>query len=290
MVTARILFISFIFSIISISATAKPLRVAVSANFAKPVENLLAEFAKTHPNQAQISVASTGVLYQQIRHGAPFDMLFAADVRRPELLEQQGFIDENSRKTYAFGQIALWSAVQEHVSLQDLTHHEERIAIAGPHLAPYGFAAKEALISLGLWRKYHNNIIVGTNINQTYQQTRTGAVQYGIISYSQLLISKVGSGVLVPINLYSPIEQQLIIIKDAENIELARQFSDFIMLPSSQKLIQSYGYLLKEDIKKIEQQDRDLKQNSLLINHETHGTKENKRSTPIKTQLTREHG
>lgn len=248
MVTARFILVCITLIFISFSSSAESIRVAVSANFAKPIKSLLAEFSKIYPHQAQISVASTGVLYQQVRHGAPFDILLAADVRRPELLEQQGLIEANSRKTYAFGQIAIWSAIATDTSLNDLLTHKDKIAIAGPHLAPYGLAAKEALISLGLWQKYQNNIIVGTNINQTYQQTRTGAVRFGIVSYSQFLDSDIGSGQLIPIDLYTPIEQQLVIIKNAKNAQLARKFSEFLLLPDSQKLIQSYGYLLHQDI------------------------------------------
>ena len=71
MVTARVLLSCLILCSATFSVNAEKLRIAVSANFAAPVEELVKEFKKTHPFTEQISVASTGVLYQQIRHGAP---------------------------------------------------------------------------------------------------------------------------------------------------------------------------------------------------------------------------
>lgn len=225
-------------------ASEQTLKIGVAANFAEPLRKLVEVYNQQNDTQVEVklSVAATGVLYQQVRHGAPFDMIFAADVKRPELIEKEGFGLENSRFTYAIGQLALWSAINEKASIDQLQDHNRRIAIAAPHLAPYGKAAKEALLSLGLWRKYHNQVITGNNINQTYQHTRTGAVEFGIISHSQFLLSDIGSGVLIDSSLHEPIEQQMIILESSSQIELARKFQQFILSDSSQKMIIKMGY------------------------------------------------
>ncbi len=245
MVNLRFVVISLLlFSTLSFQAHSESLRVAVAANFAKPVELLLTQFKKIHPFTPQITVASTGVLYQQIRHGAPFDIFFAADLRRPELLEQQHLIFEKYRKTYAIGQIALWSAISNKpITMADLNDYNGRIAIAAPHIAPYGLAAKEALISANLWRKFDNKLIVGNNINQTYQQLVTGAVKYGFVSYSQLLNSKRGNGVLIDHNMHHELEQQMVVLRNAKNIELATLFFEFVLTNQGQQIINSQGYL-----------------------------------------------
>ncbi|WOH37281.1 molybdate ABC transporter substrate-binding protein [Thalassotalea fonticola] len=244
MVTTRVLLSCLILCFTTFTTNAEKLKIAVSANFATPVAELVKEFKKKHPFTEQISVASTGVLYQQIRHGAPFDIFLAADLRRPQLLEEQGLIHEKYRKTYAIGQLALWSATSDkNISLDDLKNYDGRIAAAGPHIAPYGLAAKETLISLNLWSKYHQKLIVGNNINQTYQQILSGAVSYGFISYSQLLNSKVGHGVLIDNSLHHELEQQMVVLKHAENISLATQFFEFLLTNSAQKIITKTGYL-----------------------------------------------
>lgn len=245
MVNLRFILLIFALSIsISLPSYAQELRIAVSANFAKPVEQLAEIFSQQTPVNVQITVASTGVLYQQIRHGAPFDIFFAADIKRPKLLEEENLIVKEYRKTYAIGQIALWSAISStEISLEDLTEYKGRIAIAGPHIAPYGLAAKEALISANLWSQYHERLIIGNNINQTYQQIFTGAVKFGFISYNQLLHSKVGQGVLIDQALHHSLEQQMVVLKNAENIDIASQFFEFILSKQAQQFLSTHGYL-----------------------------------------------
>ncbi|UWN52159.1 hypothetical protein ASALC70_04397 [Alcanivorax sp. ALC70] len=78
------LFVALLGLLLSLSAAADPVRVAVAANFAKPLETLVALYQRDHPDaDIETTVASTGKLAAQIRRGAPFDIFLAADARRP---------------------------------------------------------------------------------------------------------------------------------------------------------------------------------------------------------------
>ena len=223
-------------------AQARPLRIAVAANFAPALKILLDDMPNKEQFNLQIISAATGTLYLQIKHGAPFDLFLSADATRPELLEQAHLILENSRKTYALGQIALWSATQPISHLNALTHYEGKLAIATPDTAPYGAAAQQALTYLSLWPKIKSNLITGININQTFQQVRSQAVPFGIVANSQLVMNKL-SGVIIPTHYYQPITQQLVIIKSSRQVALAKKISDYILQTNSQAKLQSLGYL-----------------------------------------------
>lgn len=243
MVTMR-LFTLLLCCVLSANCFAENLRIAVAANFAKPIEKLVAEFNKNHPFNAQISVASTGILFQQISHGAPFDIFLAADAKRPTLLVQQGLTIPGYHHTYAIGQLALWSAtISTPITIENLRLHQGRIAIANPKIAPYGLAAKQALESLNLWQKYQHNLIVGTNIGQTYQQAKTGAIDYGIVAYSQWVQSKDGNGILIPNALHAPLKQEMAVLKQGPNNELAKEFYQFMLTDKAQQIISEMGYL-----------------------------------------------
>lgn len=238
------LFTLLLCGVFSTNCFADNLRVAVAANFAKPIEKLVAEFKKSHTMTAQISVASTGILFQQISHGAPFDIYFAADAKRPTLLDQHGFTLPNYRHTYAYGQLALWSAtVTSPITVNNLHAHQGRLAIANPQIAPYGLAAKQALQGLQLWQKFQHNLVVGSNINQTFQQVRTGAIDYGVVAYSQWLQSKDGNGILLSNTLHAPLEQQMVVLKQGQNNKLAKAFYQFILTDKAQQIISEMGYL-----------------------------------------------
>ena len=141
------------------SVRADVVHLAVASNFAKPIQALVADFEETHPHQAQVSLGSTGKLFAQIQHGAPFDVLMAADQQRPALLEQQGRVVPDSRSTYATGRLVLWSADPQRFGSATAAGHwpsdagvligSERAAIANPKLAPYGAAAQQVLQRAG---------------------------------------------------------------------------------------------------------------------------------------------
>ena len=241
---------------INTATATQPLRIAVSANFSPILKQLIPRFSKQTNIEVQIISGATGSLFQQIMHGAPFDMFLAADNLRPQALEQAHLIFANSRKTYAFGQIALYSAKNPMLSLETLianntnnastsnssqNKNTQRLAIANPKTAPYGVAAKQCLINLGMWQQLKNGLIIGNNINQTFQQIRSQAVSSGIVSYSQLVFNKL-SGSLLPNDCYSPIEQQLIILKNSKNSKLAQRFSHFLLSYKVQQQLVDFGY------------------------------------------------
>lgn len=236
-----------VFSILLLNtAQAATLRVAVSANFSPTLRSLTLSFEKQTGHKIELISAATGTLFQQISYGAPFDVYMAADTQTPNKLVKNKLALTNSIEAYAYGKLALWSLNQKINSLDILNTYQGRLAIANPKIAPYGKAAKELLNSLKLWRNYNNRLITGTNINQTFQQARSGAVNIAIIANSQLIANGL-NGYVIPNNLYSPIKQSMVILKRSKHIELAKQFTTFIMSPSIQQQIKKSGYQIHKD-------------------------------------------
>jgi molybdate transport system substrate-binding protein len=225
---------------------AKPiqLRIAVAANFAPVLKQLLPEFEQEQQIEIQVITSASGVLFQQIVHGAPFDIFLSADSVRPALLEKRGFIISRSRKSYALGELALYSAANINFSVADLTTlstSNKRFAIANPNTAPYGKAAQESLQYLGLWQKLQPRLITGMSINQTFQQVKSKAVYAGIVAYSQLKLNNL-KGSLLPKQSYHAISQQLVILKSTKHPELAAKFVQFLLSAKSQQYIANLGY------------------------------------------------
>ena len=54
----------------ALSASKTPIRVAVAANFAPILEQILPQFTQKHDIAVQIISGSTGTLFLQIKHGA----------------------------------------------------------------------------------------------------------------------------------------------------------------------------------------------------------------------------
>jgi len=236
-----------LFLAISTSAGAienRPLRIAVAANFSAILKKLLPEFTAKTNIKTQVISAASGTLFLQIKHGAPFDVFLSADKQRPQRLSDNQLIIENSLQTYTYGKIAFWSATNKLPTLTSFLLNipeEQRFAIANPETAPYGKAAKEALISLGVWQKLQSKLILGTNISQTFQQVSSQAVTSGIVAYSQLKFNSL-TGLLIPQQHYQGIEQKLVILKRSKQVENAQQLSRFLLSESVQRQLDKYGY------------------------------------------------
>ena len=101
---------SLALSFFAFAASAGEVTVAVAANFTAPMQKIAAAFKADAGHDAKLSFGATGAFYAQIRNGAPFLMLLAADGEIPARLEKEGLAAAGTRFTYAIGKLVLWSA------------------------------------------------------------------------------------------------------------------------------------------------------------------------------------
>ncbi len=223
-----------------LTAQADELHLAVASNFSAPARSLAAAFERHSGHRTVISSGSTGKLYAQIVNGAPYDIFLAADSRRPALLEAGGRTVPGSRRTYALGRLAVWSREPGYVPATGMPAATSfgRLAIANPELAPYGDAAREVLQNLGLWKQLQGKIVRGESIGQTYQFIASGNARLGFIARSQLPQQQ-GSAWLVPEQLHTPIQQQLVMLTDSA---AARAFLHYLQQADARRLIRQSGY------------------------------------------------
>ena len=223
------------------NSLAETLRIAVASNFKTTMSKLTTQFEQQTGHKILLSFGSTGKHYAQILHGAPYDIFFAADAERPALLEKQQRAHAGSRFTYALGKLVLWSPDQNLFTDEKVLSSNKfhKLAIANPRLAPYGVAAKQVLQSRKQWQHLQGKLVRGENIAQTYQFVQTGNAQLGFIAYSQVIDKVKGSFWLVPTSLYSPIEQQAVLLTDNT---AAKSFIHFIKSKQTLRLIQESGY------------------------------------------------
>ena len=232
----------------SIAAShAESVAVAVAANFHAPMETLVQEFETQNDHDVILISGSTGGLYAQIVNGAPYDVFIAADTKRPALLATSGRGVARSQVTVAMGQLVLWSADHDLIDGQDLSLlHDSRIrflAIANPDLAPYGEAARQALVAMGLWESWASRLAYGENIAQAYAMVSTGNAELGLIAHSQVSAeTDAGAYLLVPQALYEPIRQDAILLERAAGNAAATALLAYLSTPEAKTIIRGFGY------------------------------------------------
>jgi molybdate transport system substrate-binding protein len=239
-------------ALICASAEAGEVQVAVASNFIGPLKVIKDRFEKESGHTMVIIAGSTGKLFAQVKHGAPFDLLLAADALRPRLLEEEGFTVRGSRFTYAVGRLTLWSANPNQIQKEGAEIFQQQtfnhLAMANPKTAPYGRAALQALKKLGVWDQVRRKVVQGENIGQAFQFAATGNAELGFVALSQTRDPKnkiKGSRWDVPPDLYDPIYQDLVLLKRGRDNPAAQALVSFILRPAGRKIIADYGYFLK---------------------------------------------
>lgn len=237
--------ISMLTILLSSAASAAEVRIAVASNFKHTMTTLVDAYKMQSSDTIIVSYGSTGKHYAQIKNGAPFDLFYAADEARPMLLEQQAIAVENSRYTYAIGKLVLWGpAVNTAASIEAVLANTNyrHLALANPKLSPYGLAAQQFLTNLGSTKKMTAKLVQGENIAQAYQFVDSGNADLGLLAYSQIIQPEaqiVGSYWLVPTDLYQPIRQQAVLLKEST---ASRAFFRFVQSELARDIIREAGY------------------------------------------------
>ena len=243
----RCLLLAAIFS--TFAHAEEPLTVAVASNFLSTAQEISAAFTKSTGVEVRLSSGSTGKLYAQIVHGAPYDVFLAADVERPLLLEENGFIIPESRQSYALGSLVLWSSDAALLDkdcravLEDGAY--KRLAIANPDTAPYGLAAKEFLEAAGLWNGAKDRLVFGENISQAFQFVASGNATLGLVAASQLVEEiPFETACYWPVSsrYARPITQDGVILRGAGDRVAARRFMAFFGEQRVSGILERRGY------------------------------------------------
>jgi molybdate transport system substrate-binding protein len=226
------------------------LTVAAAADLQPVMTDIAARFEQQSGARVKLSFGSSGNFFAQIENGAPYDVFFSADVDYPTKLQAAGLTEPGSLYRYATGKIALWasggSTVDVSKGLSVLgTDAVQKIAIANPAHAPYGRAAEAALKSAGLWDSVSSKLVLGENIAQTAQFVQSGNADVGIVALSLVLapgMKSKGKYFVVPQNLYPPLQQAAVILKNSQHKNLARTFLQFVKSSEISSLLRRYGF------------------------------------------------
>ncbi len=229
-------------------AMADEIHVAVAANFTAPAKDLAPIFEQQTGHKVILSFGSTGMFYGQIKNGATYDILLAADAKTPKKAVAEGYGVGSSVFTYAVGKLVFWSSDaskikngQQVVTKADFT----KCAVANPKLAPYGLAAYETLEHLKVLQKVQPKFVEGDNIGKTFQYVKTGNADVGFVALSQVYKDGKltgGSGWIVPDNYYGKIRQDAVLLKNGKSLAAANQFLQFLKGPEAAKVKIAYGY------------------------------------------------
>ncbi len=243
-----ILFLSLLGALFTTHVHAAEVKVAVAANFAKTLEEITVQFEKDTGHKVLATPGATGKFYAQIVNGAPFEVFISADDETPRKLAKEAKAIAETQFTYAIGTLALWSPDSNLVDQGGSVLKTDKfkfLAIANAKVAPYGQAAVQTMLKLGVLTKLEPRVVQGENIAQTYQFVTSGNAQLGFVALSQITENgkvKSGSAWVVPQELHDQIKQDAILLNAGKDSVAAKALLDYLKTDKAKKIIAAYGY------------------------------------------------
>lgn len=220
------------------------LTIAAASSLSDAMKELSATYEEEHPDtEIVLNFASSGVLANQIRQGAPIDVFLLASKDHYRELVKGDLIDPELHTNLLSNQLVLISNEATSLTGWDdlLSDRIGRIAIGTPETVPAGAYAKEALQSLQMMDKLDEQMIFGKDVRQVLTYVETGNADAGIVYRTDYLTSnKVSLVAEAPSDAYSPIIYPAGVVKDAQ--EEAETFFTYLRSEEAMKTFKKYGF------------------------------------------------
>ncbi len=219
--------------------------VAAASDLAKAFEEVGKAFQKKTGIKPVFRFGSSGLLAQQVRELAPFDVYASANVTFVDQVIESGACLGDTRRLYAVGRIVVWSRNHQITSLAELAEPRfHKLSISHPDHAPYGKAAKEALESTGVWDQVKDKVVYGENVRQTLQWAQTGDVDASIVALSLATVTEGGNMFTIDDKLHKPLLQALAVCKHGGAVDNGRAFAEFVGSPEGVAIMRQFGFAL----------------------------------------------
>lgn len=222
------------------------LTISAAASLQDALNDIKANFEKTHPNmKINYNFGASGALQQQISQGAPVDLFFSAAEDKFNKLVQEGLIDQKQGKDIVGNELVLVvpkDTKKEIKSFEDLTK-ANKISIGTPEAVPAGQYAKESLEKLNVWKSIEGNIVYGKDVRQVLTYVESNNVDAGVVYKTDAMTSsKVKIVATAAENTHDPIIYPLGVIKNSKQPKEAQLFYDFLQNEKSMEILEAYGF------------------------------------------------
>jgi molybdate transport system substrate-binding protein len=222
-----------------------PLRIAAASDLQAALPKLADQFQASTGIAVAITFGASGQLAEQIKQGAPFDVVLSANESFVGDLARGGFVTPGSVKPYARGSLVLAVFRGQPLAvtqLGDLASPEiKRIALANPATAPYGKAGKQALERAGLWDKLESKIVLAESVRQALLYAQKGDAEAALVGRAIAGVPEVRTVEIDP-RLYDPIIQALGVVTASQRTADAERFAQFVLGVEGQTVLKEFGF------------------------------------------------
>lgn len=236
--------------------------VAAASDLQFALTDAAQRFQDETGRELRLNFGSSGNFRRQIGQGAPFELYLSADEAYVHALHEEG-LTKDAGVVYAIGRLA-WlqragrddlpdandplAGVRDALEAYENGRARPRIALANPEHAPYGVAARQAMMHAGLWDASAELRVLGENVSQAGQFALSADARGGLVAYSLARAPALGERaehVLIPAAWHEPLVQRMVLLDGAG--ETARAFYAWLQQEQAREILARYGFALPAD-------------------------------------------
>lgn len=226
------------------SATAQTLVVSAASSLRDVFTEAGREFERQSPGLKLVfNFSASGVLLQQIRHGAPVDILATADAITMEQAQQLALIKPESRTIFARNSLVVVVPLVSNHDIRQLSDLSRlaRVAIGNPATVPAGRYAQQALDAAGVKL---SNVIPAEHVRQALVYVARGEVDAALVYATDARYNAGRVRVAYRPILGEPIVYPIAIVRNSKQPSLAQAFVSLLQGPTGRELLSRHGFLL----------------------------------------------
>lgn len=228
--------------------------VSAASSLTKAFREIAVHFGQAEHCQVILNFAASGALYQQLKHGAPIDVLATADQHTMDLAQQAQLIVPGSRHNFISNRLVLISPLTQQNTafkyppqraspalLQSLTQPDIRhIAIGNPASVPAGRYARSSLQRAGVWSAVSDKVIPALHVRQVLDYVVRGEVDAGFVYASDIPGQPVK--LLGVIDTETPILYPAAVSQTSSQPLVARRFITYLSSSTAQGIFLNHGF------------------------------------------------
>ena len=225
-----------------------PLYVSVAVSLRPALEEAVAEYRpRGERSEVLLNSGGSAVLLQQIRHGAPADLLISASPDEIDRLVKEGLAVAATRRRLASNRLVVVvpPGVTVPRSVDELAGVEfDTVVVANPKTAPLGRYTRQALGALGLWDRLEPRTVQAENARHALDYVARGEVAAGVVyvTDARLRGDGVGRGPEIPVRLHDPIRYEGVVLNGASRPAEAAALLEWLVSPVARAVLERHGF------------------------------------------------
>jgi molybdate transport system substrate-binding protein len=233
---------------LTVTASAKTIRVAVAISLKDAVEAIASDYTTTTGEKLEFTFGSSGQLLAQIQNGADIDLFISAAEKQVSDLQKAGLAIDRTRRVVAGNTLVLVvpaGATNAPTSFESLNPDSvTKVAIGEPVTVPAGQYASQVLTKLGLTDRLKDKIVYGANVRQVLSYVERGEVSAGILYATDARESgdKVRIVATAPAGTHEPIVYPAVVVKTSKKPDVAERFLNYLGSENARKILIEKGF------------------------------------------------